>query len=116
MLILTGDGQSNPLSKISGLVKDTSKNVKNTGAMMVSNVKDACDMFGECVRENGARAVNKTVTITKESLNKIPVQSITDIITKAKCVIPKNADNILRAALLQQCISPGLGKRIEELF
>lgn len=102
---MTGDGlsPSKPLGKISDLVKDTTNNVKNTGGMVMHNIKDACDMVGECVRENGAKVVKK-------------VESIADIITKAKCVIPKNADNILRAALLQQCISPGLGKRFKELL
>lgn len=109
---LTGNGQSlsTSFSKVAG------------------NVQDRCKAFGECVRQNGVKVIDKTVTISKESLhngatalnstikytkesfNKIPVHSISDIITKAKCVIPKNADNILRAALLQQCISPSLGK------
>uniref|UniRef100_A0A2S2R408 Pancreatic lipase-related protein 1 n=1 Tax=Sipha flava TaxID=143950 RepID=A0A2S2R408_9HEMI len=94
---------------------------------VAGDVQDRCRAIGECVKQNGAKVVDKTVTISKaslhhgatvlnssikfskESLNKIPVHSISDIITKAKCVIPKNADNILRAALLQQCISPSLG-------
>jgi len=74
------------------------------------NIKDACDQLGECVKESGASVVNKTVSKAKESIKKIPVTNIADIISKAKCVIPKNADNILRAALLQQCISPGYSK------
>lgn len=87
---------------------------KITGAVtgLAKDAKDSCEKFGECVRENGNKAVNKTITLTKESLKKIPVKNIADIINNAKCVIPKNADNIARAALLQQCISPSLGKYI----
>lgn len=95
---------------------------------IADEVQDRCKALGECVKQNGAKVVNKTVTVgketlhngsvvlnntithTKEALKKVPIQSISDIITNAKCVIPKNANNIVRAALLQQCISPSLGK------
>lgn len=87
--------------KITGSITDT-----------VEDVKDLCENLGECVRENGKKVVNKTITVTKESLKKIPIKNIADVIKNAKCVIPKDADNIARAALLQQCISPSLGKYI----
>lgn len=101
---------------------------------IAEEVQDRCEAFGECVKQNGIKVVNKTVTIsketlhnggvalnntityTKESLKKVLIQSISDIITNAKCVIPKNADNILRAALLQQCLSPSLGKLIMQKY
>lgn len=112
--LLTGDGQllkENPLHKITGIVKTSTKDIKNVGVSVVENIKDACEMIGECVKETGIKVVNKTVNATKESIEKI--KSIEDIISNAKCVIPKNANNILRAALLQQCISPSLGKRVK---
>lgn len=109
---LAGVGQfpGSPLQKIAGTIKNTTSDVRTTGTSAVQNFKDTCDTIGKCVRENGEKVTNKTVTITKETLNKVPVFSIADVIKKSKCVIPKNADNILRAALLQQCISPSLGK------
>lgn len=118
--LLTGDGQmSNPLSTVTGMVKRVTTNVKND-----------CEMIGSCVKQTGANVMNKTVSVTKEtlqtgasainttimttkdSLKKVPkITSIPDILNKFKCVIPKNADNILRASLLQQCISPSLGNK-----
>ncbi|VVC38884.1 Hypothetical protein CINCED_3A008727 [Cinara cedri] len=107
----------NPFSVITEVVKG-----------VTTNGKDACEIIGRCLKQTGARVVNKSVTITKEtlktgantinttitttkdSIKKVSeVTSIPDILNKFKCVIPKNADNILRATLLQQCISPSLG-------
>lgn len=109
---LAGDGQflDNPLKKITGVGKNVATDFQTGGSSAIKNLKDSCDTIGKCVKENGERATNKTVTIAKETLNKVPVFSIVDVIQKSKCVIPKNADNILRASLLQQCISPSLGK------
>lgn len=105
-----------PLTKIFGVVQNASEDFKDTTTLAVENVKSACEMIGDCVRRNGAKVVNntvavvdKTVVTTKDSLRQ-SVKSITDIISKTKCAIPKNADNLLRAALLQQCISPSLGE------
>lgn len=115
--LLTGDGQllkENPLNKVTGMVKAVTKEIKDASTSVIENVKDACEMVGECVKKNGVMVVNKTVTATKESIQKI--QSIADIISKAKCVIPKDANNILRAALLQQCLSPSLGKRVKHIL
>jgi len=122
------NGQSpDPINKITGVVKNAVSDVKNSTTSIFHNVKDLCEKIGECAKQSGTKVVNKTVTITKESLQngatvvnktitttketlkKIPLKSIEEIIKKAKCVIPKNADNILRASLLQQCISPSLG-------
>jgi len=131
---LTGNGQSpdNTANKITGVVENAVTSVKNSTTLIVHNVKDVCEKIGNCVKQSGIKVVNKTVTITKESLQngatvvnktitttketlkRIPLKSIEEIIKKAKCVIPKNADNILRAALLQQCISPSLGKQIKQ--
>lgn len=98
------------MDKITEAVKSTTTDVKNAGTSLQENIKDTCDRIGNCVKQSGINAVNKTVTKTKETINKIPVKSIADIISKSKCVIPKDADNILRAALLQQCVSPSYGK------
>lgn len=119
--LLTGDGQMlpNPFSAVTRVVKNAT-----------ADVKDGCEMIGDCSRQTGSKMVNRTVTITKgtlqtgtnvinttitttkDSLNKFPgVTSIPDTLNKFKCVIPKNADNILRATLLQQCISPSLGNK-----
>lgn len=127
--MLTGKGQSpDPLKKLTGVVKNVVTEVKDSTTSVLHNVKDVCEKVGDCVRQsgtkvvnktvsitkeslqNGATVVNKTITTTKETLKKIPLKSIEEIIKKAQCVIPKNADNILRASLLQQCISPSLGK------
>lgn len=129
--LFTGHGQptNGPSSfgKIVGVVRNVSTDFKNTTTVTVENVKSACELIGDCVRQSGANVVNRTVTVTSESLKngatavdkavtttrdsvKFSVRSISDIISKSKCVIPKNADNILRAALLQQCVSPSLGK------
>jgi hypothetical protein len=126
---LTGNGQSpDPINKIAGVVKNAVSDVKDSTTSILHNVKDVCEKIGDCARQsgtkvvnktvsitkeslqNGATVVNKTITTTKETLKKIPLKSIEEIIKKAKCLIPKNADNVLRAALLQQCISPSLGK------
>jgi len=126
---LTGNGQlPDPINKITGVVKNAVSDVKDSTTSILHNVKDVCEKIGDCARQsgtkvvnktvsitkeslqNGATVVNKTITTTKETLKKIPFKSIEEIIKKAKCVIPKNADNVLRAALLQQCISPSLGK------
>lgn len=127
---MTGNGQipDSPVHKITGIVKNAVTDVKDASVSVVHNVKDVCEKIGNCVRQsgtkvvdktvtvtkeslqNGAMVVNKTVTTTKETLKKIPLNSIADIIKKANCVIPKNVDNIVRASLLQQCISPSLGK------
>jgi len=126
---LTDNGQlpSAPVNKITGIVKNAVTDIKDTSISIGHNVKDVCEKIGNCVKQSGTKVVNKTVTITKESLQngatavnktitatketlKIPFKSIEEIIKKAKCVIPKNADNVLRASLLQQCISPSLGK------
>lgn len=109
---MTGNGQlfGDSLKKISGTIANASSDARAGSVSVVHDIKDACDKAGECVRQNGANVVNKTVSVGKEALNKLPIRSIADIIQSAKCVIPKNADNILRAALLQQCVSPSLGK------
>ncbi|XP_029343728.1 inactive pancreatic lipase-related protein 1 [Acyrthosiphon pisum] len=122
-----GQLPDNTVTKITGVVKNAVTGVQDSTTLIVHNVKDICEKIGDCVKQSGTKVVNKTVTITKESLQngatvvnktitttketlkKIPLKSIEEIIKKAKCVIPKNADNILRAALLQQCISPSLG-------
>lgn len=134
--LLTGDGQlpDNPVNKITGVVKNAVTDVQSSSISITQNVKDVCEKIGNCVKQSGTKVVNKTVTITKESLQngaivvnktitttketlkKISFKSIEEIIKKAKCVIPKNADNILRAALLQQCISPSLGKQINQML
>ncbi|CAH0380980.1 unnamed protein product [Bemisia tabaci] len=36
------------------------------------------------------------------------------VVVPAGCVIPRDVDNIARAALLQQCISPSKGKKLDE--
>lgn len=134
--MLTGNGQlpDNPVNKITGVVKNAVTDVQSSSISIAQNVKDVCEKIGNCVKQSGAKVINKTVTITKESLQngaivvnktitttketlkRIPLKSIEEIIKKAKCVIPKNADNILRAALLQQCISPSLGKQINQML
>lgn len=134
--MLTGNGQSpdKPVNEITGVVKKAVTDVQSTSTSIAQNVKDMCEKIGNCVKQSGTKVVNKTVTITKaslqhgsivvnktitttkETLKKIPFKSIEEIIKKAKCVIPKNADNILRAALLQQCISPSLGKQINQIL
>lgn len=43
--------------------------------------------------------------------NKSVDQSVQDLITGAECIVPNNADSITRAALLQQCVSPGNGSK-----
>lgn len=113
MHIFLGNGQfsNNPLSKLKEVITHVDKSEdKNASTSFTLNIKDACEKAGECLRKNGEKFVNKTVTVTKETIKKVPVKSIADTISKAKCVIPKNADNILRAALLQQCISPSHGE------
>lgn len=109
---MAGDGQflDSPLKKITVVGKNAATDFQTGGTSAIKSLKDSCDAIGKCVRENGERVTNKTVAITKETLNKVPVFSIADVIQKSKCVIPKNADNILRASLLQQCVSPSLGK------
>lgn len=91
------------------IVNSTTENQNDPGSFLL-DVKDACKNGIACVRNTGEKFVNRTIVVTKDTIKKIPVYSIGDIISKAKCVIPKNADNILRASLLQQCISPSLGK------
>lgn len=133
---MTGNGQlqDNTVNKITGAVKNAVTNIQSSTTLIVHNVKDVCEKIGDCVRQSGTQVVNKTVTITKESLQngatvvnktitttketlkRIPLKSIEEIIKKSKCVIPKNADNILRAVLLQQCISPSLGKQIKQML
>jgi len=108
-LIFIGDGQFNPLTKISGAIKNTTSDVNTASMSLYQTIEDSCDQIGECMKRTGTSAVNKTVSKAKESISKIPVKNIADIISKSKCVIPKDADNILRAALLQQCISPSYG-------
>lgn len=112
----------NPLNIVTGMVKEVSKDVKNI-----------CDITNSCVKRTGDKVVNKAVTITKgtlqvgastinttitttkDTLKKVPgVTSIPDILKSFKCVIPKDADNILRASLLQQCISPSLGNKFKQ--
>ncbi|XP_050540541.1 LOW QUALITY PROTEIN: uncharacterized protein LOC126905138 [Daktulosphaira vitifoliae] len=91
------------------------KNIINTGSQTINGVQNIT-----------GTAINKTMEdcltsagCTKASLNKIPniasglidwsKSSIEDVITKAKCIIPKDANSITRAALLQQCLSPSFG-------
>ncbi|XP_060861551.1 inactive pancreatic lipase-related protein 1-like isoform X2 [Metopolophium dirhodum] len=122
-----GQSQDNTVNKITGVIKNSVTGVQSSTTLIVHNVKDICEKIRDCVKQKGNNVVNKTVTIAKESLQngatvvnkiitttketfkRISFKSIEEIIKKSKCVIPKNADNILRAALLQQCISPSLG-------
>lgn len=104
--LVLGDGQFNPVAKVGGGIKNAATHIKDTGMTVV----DTCSKIGECAKQNGGKVVNTTVTKAKETINKIPIHSITDIISKSKCIIPKDANNIVRAALLQQCISPNFSK------
>lgn len=53
---------------------------------------------------------NKTNDFIHNIEQKFHDISITNILSSSKCLIPSNANNIVRAALIQQCVSPSLGK------
>lgn len=109
----------NPFNFVTGIVKDVTTDVKNRCDIMNSCAKQTGDkVVNKAVTitkgtlQTGANTINNTITTTKDTLKKVPgVTSIPDILKKFKCVIPKDADNILRASLLQQCISPSLGNK-----
>ncbi|XP_050443861.1 pancreatic triacylglycerol lipase-like [Adelges cooleyi] len=94
------------------LLVDSAKNtglsaigeVKDTNKAAIDRVKETCNMTGGCIKGQVSRLVDTAAGIIDYSKT-----SISDIISKSKCVIPKDADNIVRAALLQQCVSPSFG-------
>lgn len=110
--MLTGDGEIFEDISLDKITDKITVDLKNASGLELDKIRsDALKVAGELVKENKDIVVNKTATATKQLIQKI--QSIEDTINDAKCIIPKDADDILRAKLLQQCLSPNLGKRVK---
>lgn len=80
-------------------------NLKNTGTKVAGITKNITETTVNKTKEHGEKIANVTSELIDWSKS-----SIEDVITKAKCIIPKDANSITRAALLQQCLSPSFGK------
>ncbi|XP_050540529.1 uncharacterized protein LOC126905129 [Daktulosphaira vitifoliae] len=81
------------------------KNIFDSGLQAINNAKNINDTTINKTTEDS----NKLSNIAASGLIDWSNSSIEDAIIKANCIIPKDANSITRALLLQQCLSPSFG-------